>query len=254
MERELDRSQSQEIARERIDRLVPVLLSLSASEADPDTSLVRVVPIVEAVVRRSTYVSFLLENLDALKRLVNLCAMSSYVASRLAEHPILLYELTDRETQAVEFDRASLKGDLDAQFRGVGADDLEAQMDVLRQFKHASTLKVAIYELLDLLPLMKASDALTYVAELIIEKSIELSWHHFASRHGRPLREDGSACNPGFAVLAYGKLGGIELSYGSDLDLVFIHDGNIHTETDGEKPVSTNTFFMRMGQIGRAHV
>jgi len=248
LQREVDKSDSQEIARERIDRLIPVMLSLAAGEETPDETLSRCLPIVEAVVRRSTYISFLLENLDALKRLINLCAMSPFVAERLATHPILLYGLTDRETQEIGFDRDDLNRELELMLAPIGQEDLESQMDILRQFKQSSVLKVAVYELLDLLPLMKASDALTYIAEIILEKAVELAWRHFVSRHGRPIRANGEPCDMGFAILAYGKLGGIELSYGSDLDLVFIHDADIHADTDGEKPVNTNTFYSRMGQ------
>ena len=95
---------------------------------------------------------------------------------------------------------------------------------------------------------MKVSDYLTWIAEAVLEEVLWLAWRDLTSRHGLPHRADGEPCNPDFVVIGYGKLGGLELGYGSDLDLVFIHDAAPDGETDGARPVDNATFFARLGQ------
>lgn len=238
----------QEIGADRIERLMPVLLSLVAREAAPDRTLERMFKVIDAVARRTTYIAYLLENLDALKRTVHLCAMSPWVSERLATLPILLYELSDRVTHDTAFERDRLFEEMRQLMQNLEPGDLEAQMDSLRQFKNSAVLKAAVFELLDLLPLMKASDALTDIAELVLDRAFELAWRYLAERHGEPCDRSGSPVGQSFAVIAYGKLGGIELGYGSDLDVVFLHDADIRGSTDGEKVIENSVFYSRLGQ------
>lgn len=247
-ERELDVGDVQEIGVERIGRLMPTLLSLVAREENPDETLERLFGIIDSIARRSTYVSYLLENFDALKRTVILCAMSPWVAERLQSLPILLYELSDRVTEDQVFDRDRLTEEMRQLIQNLEPGDLEAQMDSLRQFKNSAVLKVAVFELLDLLPVMKASDALTEIAEIVINRAFELAWAYLVQRHGTPLDRDGNEIDRAFGVIAYGKLGGIELGYGSDLDVVFLHDGDTSGRTDGERSIENGAFFVRLGQ------
>lgn len=248
----LSRGDVQEIGAERIDRLMPAVISLASREEAPEKTLERLLAIIDSISRRSTYVAFLLENLDALKRTVQLCAMSPWVAEQLQQFPILLYELTDRVTEDTVFERSKLQGELDQLMRNIEIDDLEAQMDTLRQFKNSAMLKVAVFELLDLLPIMKASDALTDIAEIVLQRAFELAWRHNVERHGEPCDEEGTPLDHAFAMVAYGKLGGIELGYGSDLDLVFLHDAPIRGRTSGDrhgdKSVENTVFYSRLAQ------
>jgi glutamate-ammonia-ligase adenylyltransferase len=238
----------QEIGQERLNKLMPIILSLAAGQKDPDTTVERLLPVIEAVLRRSTYLAFLLENADALKRTVDLCAMSPWIATQLKEMPILLYELSDRNTHEVSFGKAELVSQLDSMMMVLEDHDLEAQMDTLRQFKSGAILRIAAFELLGLLPVMKASDALTRIAELVLQKAFELAWQQLVAKHGLPISREAPFKHGEFAIIAYGKLGGIELAYGSDLDLVFVVDGDIHGSTDGEKQINNNVFFSRMAQ------
>ena len=240
--------QLQEIAANRLHKIGPILLSLCSSEERPGEALERCLKVFDSVVRRSTYLAFLLENKDGMKRLVHLCAMSPWLTDRVSEFPILMYEFTDKNLEEMDMDPASLKASLQSMIDELPGDDLESQMDALRQFKHASTTKVAISELLNLLPVMKASDYLTKVAELVVDKSVDLALNYLIEKHGEPCDRHGKSQGQCFAVIAYGKMGGIELAYGSDLDLVFLHDADIHGETDGEKKVPNNVFFSRLGQ------
>ena len=233
--------------KERLDRLVPILLGFISEQHNADEVLYRVLPILHAIVRRSTYILFLIENLDALQRMIFLCGMSHWLADQLRDYPVLLYELTDKNIHETRFDREMMADDLDKAMGQVEQTDLETLMDVMRQYKRSWVLKVAIFELLDSLPLMKASDALTWVAEIIVEKALEVAWWHLAEKHGSPAGTHQHAVN-GFGVLAYGKLGGLELGYKSDLDLVFVHDHDIHQETLGPQPVNISTFFVRLAQ------
>jgi glutamate-ammonia-ligase adenylyltransferase len=121
-------------------------------------------------------------------------------------------------------------------------------MEALRHFKLAHSLRVAASEISGSLPLMKVSDYLTWLAEAILDQVLALAWRYSVARHGTPLRPDGTLCDPGFVIVGYGKVGGIELGHGSDLDLVFIHDGDLEAETDGAKPIDTAQFFTRLGQ------
>jgi glutamate-ammonia-ligase adenylyltransferase len=121
-------------------------------------------------------------------------------------------------------------------------------MEALRHFKLAHRLRVAASEIAGSLPLMKVSDYLTWLAEAILDQVLVLAWRHTVSKYGAPRRADGSVCDPDFVIVGYGKVGGIELGHGSDLDLVFIHDGDPHAETDGVKPIDGAQFFNRLGQ------
>jgi [glutamine synthetase] adenylyltransferase / [glutamine synthetase]-adenylyl-L-tyrosine phosphorylase len=142
-----------------------------------------------------------------------------------------------------------LRDDLRREVLRLGWDDLEGHMETLRYFRSAHALRVAASEVTGALPLMKVSDYLTYIAEVILEHVLELAWQQMVARHGRPLRDDGRADEqPDFIIVGYGKLGGIELAHGSDLDLVFIHNTQANLATDGEKPIDNLTFYTRLGQ------
>ncbi len=245
----LSGAEIQEIGAERISRLMPVMLSLIAREKDPDNTLGRMLSILSNIARRSTYVAYLLENLDALKRSIALCAMSPWIVEQLHDFPILLYELSDRVTEDREFDRERLLAELRQTLGNIDPGDFEAQMDSMRQWKRSAVLKVAVFELLDLLPIMKASDALTWIAEVGLQCAYELSWAYLCQRHGAPCTEHGVAITSSFAIVAYGKLGGIELGYGSDLDLVFLHDADTRGRTvGGSRPIENSVFYQRLGQ------
>ncbi len=241
-------SDLQEIGRERVSKLVPVFLSLAAKQQDPDITVERMLPVIEAISRRSTYLAYLLENADALMRATDLCAMSPWIATRLRDLPILLYELSDRSTQDLNLAKQTLSQQLESMLLLLDENDLEAQMDTLRQFKSGAVLRVAAFELLGLLPVMKASDALTVIAELVLQKAVDLAWHQLVLKYGTPMRDGKAVQSSGFAILAYGKLGGIELAYGSDLDLVFLVDADRNGHTNGEKQLNNQVFYSRLAQ------
>ncbi|WP_440089862.1 bifunctional [glutamate--ammonia ligase]-adenylyl-L-tyrosine phosphorylase/[glutamate--ammonia-ligase] adenylyltransferase [Pseudomonas fragariae (ex Marin et al. 2024)] len=238
----------QRLSRERLDAFIPRLLAQAVEHAKPDLVLERVLPLVEAVARRSAYLVLLTENPDALRRLLTLCAASPWIAEQIARFPLLLDELLNEGRLFNPPLAPELAAELRERLIRIPEDDLEQQMEALRHFKLAHSLRVAASEITGSLPLMKVSDYLTWLAEAILEQVLALAWRHSVARHGTPSRPDGTLCDPGFVIVGYGKVGGIELGHGSDLDLVFIHDGDPQTETDGARPIDSAQFFTRLGQ------
>ena len=238
----------QRLGRERLDAFIPRLLAQAVEHANPDLVLERVLPLVEAVARRSAYLVLLTENPGALRRLLTLCAASPWIAEQITRFPLLLDELLNEGRLFKPPLAPELAAELRERLTRIPEDDLEQQMEALRHFKLAHRLRVAASEIAGSLPLMKVSDYLTWLAEAILEQVLALAWRQTVAKHGVPMRTDGSLCDPGFIIVGYGKVGGLELGHGSDLDLVFIHDGDPQAETDGPKPIDGAQFFTRLGQ------
>lgn len=238
----------QRVGRERLDAFMPRFLCHAVEHEQPDLVLERVLPLIEAVARRSAYLVLLTENPGALSRVIELCAASPWIATQLALFPALLDELLN----AGRLYRPPLAPELAAELRErlmrIPEDDLEQQMDVLRHFKLAHRLRVAASEIAGTLPLMKVSDYLTWLAEAILEQVLKLVWKDMVRKHGQPKRDDNSPCELNFVIIGYGKLGGIELGHGSDLDLVFLYDADPLAETDGPRPMDGAQFYTRLGQ------
>ena len=236
----------QPVAQERLAQLMPQILHITAQQTHPARTLARVMVLIEAVLRRSVYLVLLQENPAALRLLVQLCAASSWFADFLARQPSLLDELLDVHSLFNVPDAVELKQELEQNLLRLPEDDTEQLMEALRHFKYAHLLRIAAQEVTGRLPLMRVSDQLTYVAEAVVGQVKNLAWREISERHGHPQNEHGSSDD--FIVVGYGKVGGWELSYGSDLDLVFIYDMPSHLETDGPKPVANSVFFTRLGQ------
>ena len=239
-----------EIEHQRLVKLLPLLVKAASQVANPDDCLNRLLTLVESILRRSAYMSLLVENPLALSQLVKLCAASPWISSQLARHPMLLDELLDPRTLYDVPDRGQQVRKLTACITTAEETDLEQQMVLLREFRQIASLHVAAADITQVLPLMRVGDQLTELAEIQLAQILELSWRHMVARHGRPPctdNDDLSHC--GFSVLAYGKLGGLELGYGSDLDLVFVFDDKVNIGlTDGEKPVEPLVFYTRLAQ------
>jgi [glutamine synthetase] adenylyltransferase / [glutamine synthetase]-adenylyl-L-tyrosine phosphorylase len=234
--------------RQRLDRLIPYLLKEILPLDHPDRALNRIMDILKAIERRTSYLALLLENPHARIHLVKLAHASSMIATLLSRHPALLDELLDTRTLYTPPVKADLEVEIAEKMRLVPSQDLEYQIEQLCIFKQVNMLRVAAADVTGTLPLMRTSDHLTEIAETVLNQVLELCWNHLVAKHGTPASSlEGIACNRGFAVIAYGKLGGIELGYGSDLDLVFLHAGD-PGETDGDTPIDNSQFFARLGQ------
>ncbi len=234
----------------RMDRLIPLLIGACLSVKAPGKALLRSLDVIEAVMRRTVYLALLIENPMALSQLVRLCAASPWITGYISKYPLLLDDLLSPASLYNPPDRQKLAAELQHRMTAVAPDDEEQAMDVMRQFKHSQFLRVAAADIAEVLPLMKVSDHLSWIAEVILEQALNLAWRYMVARHGRPVcTSAGEVCDTGFAIIAYGKLGGLELGYGSDLDLVFLHSGESETlETEGERPLALGVFFARLGQ------
>jgi len=211
-----DRNSVSAQARARLERLMPVLLEVVAASANPDLALARVVPVILAVLRRSAYLVLLTENPDALQRFVDLVSTSLWLAETLTRHPVFLDALLADEGLTEVPARDDLAAALRQNLHEVA--DEEQRLDALREFKMHHVFDVALAEVRGTLPLMKVSDALTFLAEAILEVALDLAWQDNSESFPE------YAAAGGFIIVGYGKLGGLELGPGSDLDLVFLHD------------------------------
>jgi glutamate-ammonia-ligase adenylyltransferase len=240
-----------ETGRRRLQTLLPELLHAIAGGANEAVALGRVLHVIERIGGRTVYLALLNENPVARRRLVELCAQSQFLTDQIAAFPLLLDELLDERLFDSVPSRAEFEQDLRARMAGAGADDPERQVDLLREFQRAAVFRVAVPDLTGRLPLMKVSDRLTDIAELICAEALALSWEQIVARHGVPRcgADDSALVEAGLIVVAYGKFGGIELGYGSDLDLVFLHDSAGEVQrTAGPKAVDNGVFFMRLVQ------
>ncbi len=196
--------------RDKVDVLIPQLIAAAIEQDNQYETIDRALKFLEAVAQRTVYLSLLIERPQVLKRLIHFCAESAWITEQITRYPILLDELLDERN----FNPDKFKIHLPA-------DDLEMQMDTLRQFKRANVLHIAAAEL----SVEVTSDYLTSLAETLVQNSLKIAKDHFHEK------------NEGFCVIAYGKAGGKELSYGSDLDLVFLYDDQ-----------NQSIFFLRLAQ------
>lgn len=232
--------------RERLDEFMPRLLAQVAKASEPSATLKRILHLVKAVMRRSAYLLLLNENPKALGQLIKLTQASPWIADQITKYPALLDELLDPSSLYSPPEKADLEDELRRLVLRIDENDLEAQMEALRYFRSSHALRVAACEITGALPLMKVSDYLTYIAEVILDYILRYCWNQMVARHGYPGGQMSE--NPKMIIVGYGKLGGIEMGHKSDLDLVFIHNAKSNGSTDGEKPLDNPTFFMRLGQ------
>ena len=203
---------------QRFDRLVPLAIEDAArgagNGASADDTLERLLVFLESISRRESYLALLEEFPQARSPLTALMRASPWVAQYLTQHPILLDELLDARALHAPPDWPALAAALSVSAT-LAEGDTERQMDVLRHFKHAQTLRLVAQDLTDGLPLETLSDHLSDLACVVLAETVRLAWQGMRQRH----RD-----TPAFAVIGYGKLGGKELGYASDLDLVYVYD------------------------------
>ncbi len=229
-----------------LDRLMPQLIAAMSQVDNPDETLTRILGLFEAVAGRNVYLSLLSENPCALSQLVKLSSASPWICEYLSLYPVLFDELLDTRSLYEPLKKADLDRQLQVLLAQVEVQDLEQLMIVLRQFKQLNMLRVAAADIMGAIPLMVVSDYLTTIAETIVSHVVERAWLMLTDKHGLPPATDHTAI--GFAVIGFGKLGGIELGYGSDLDLVFLYDcQDSNALTNGDKPISCAHFYGRLG-------
>ena len=241
-----------EPGRKRLQSLLPVLMADVTRSKEPLAVLRRLVRIIEAIGQRSVYFVLLHDSAAARRRLVDLCGRGDFLTNQIAAHPLLLDELLDERLLLNLPNRAELATELDVMLEQLPEeDDPERQVETLRQFQRAAIFRVAVADLTGILPLMQVSDRLTEIAELIVERAMSLAWQQITAQFGVPMCDDGSGGRRAVRICAvgYGKLGGRELAYSSDLDLVFLHDSRGEPqETQAPRPLDNQVFFIRLAQ------
>ncbi|KJR31888.1 bifunctional glutamine synthetase adenylyltransferase/deadenyltransferase [Vibrio navarrensis] len=233
--------------RDVLNHLMPKVFSAAFAHPEAQFGLPRVFFLLHSIVTRTTYLELLDEHPAALTQLVRLCTASPMISQQLARYPILLDELIDPQQLYNPIPLESYRTELRDFLARIPEEDMEQQMEALRQFKQICILRIAAADIAGVLPVMKVSDHLTYLAEAIVEAVVHQAWQQVAEKYGEPthLKErDGK----GFAVVGYGKVGGWELGYNSDLDVVFLHDCPTNVYTDGKKEIDGRQFYLRLAQ------
>lgn len=239
--------------REETAQQLQVLLALLFDEAlkqpAPELTIERMLRVVEAVAGRSNYLTLLRESAPARHSLARLCAASPWLTEFIARAPIVLDNLLDPRTLYAPPLRDELFSELDRRCELLPVpEETERAMDALRHYQREITLRVAAADLVEALPLVQVSDRLTWLAEAIVAQALSYAWAEMRAQYGTPLNSNGAAA--GFAVVGYGKFGGIELGYGSDLDLVFLHDCD-NAEGDsvgGPRAINNAAYLSRLAQ------
>jgi glutamate-ammonia-ligase adenylyltransferase len=236
-----------------LNKLIPEILYVLITHNAQGVPYIlkRVLGVISAITGRTTYLDLLLENPDVLKQLVRLCERSEWVANEIKRFPLLLDELlTPLYLEQQDTDIVASKNDYISELRQsllrVEPDDVEAMMDTWRQFKLCQQLRIAASDISGSLPIANVSDKLTVLAEVVLEQVVHAAWRQISERFGVPNHL--TADNSGFAVVAYGKLGGYELGYGSDLDLVFLHNAPREATTTGAKSIEAQQFYIKLAQ------
>ena len=200
--------------RSRLDAIGPRMIEAAGQTCDADITLARGISFLESISRRGAYLALLQQYPMALRRVADMMCASFWAAEYLTRHPLLLDELLDPRLYEIATDWAGFRDSL----RGVLAEhvgDTEREMDILREFHHAQVFRLLAQDLAGLQTIEHLSDHLTELADTIVQETLPLSWGTIKKRH---------CATPKFAVIGYGKLGGKELGYASDLDLVYLFD------------------------------
>ena len=243
-----------EVASKRLVKLLSGILAKLDSVNEQAIVLERVLEVLSAIVGRQVYINLLLEYPQVLDLVIFLCSCSDWFAKQLGSYPVLLDELINSEYLHAISHRKDLVIELDYLLSGVKSDDLEQQMERLRYFKQAQVLKVAALDVKNKIDVKEVAHTLSNVAEVICQKALTLVWDVLVKKYGAPeCVVDGSVRKASMGIVAYGKLGGDELGYGSDLDVVFLHNSKGEKQMtaggeNGKNGIDNMTFFVRAAQ------
>jgi glutamate-ammonia-ligase adenylyltransferase len=203
--------------RERLDALGPRLIDAAAATTTPDATWQRGLDFLDKISRRGAYLALLQQYPKALMKLAELIGSSSWAADYLTRHPLLLDELLDSRIFDLSTDWLQFQRDLQARL-AVHVDDTEREMDLLREAHHAQVFHLLAQDIAGMHTVEHLADRLSELADIMVQTTLDLCWQKLRQRHPHPERP------PQFAVIAYGKLGGKELGFASDLDLVYLHN------------------------------
>ena len=204
-----------DVSKRKFDRLAELSIKDAAKTRYPDRALMRSMDLLENISGRSIYLSLFIEHPQALQKVHQMVANSPFITKMLSQYPMLLDTLLDQRVLYEAVQQHQLENELQYRLKDIERYDVEMQMDLLREFKQSYIFKVAAQEINKTVPLTNISDALSLLADVIMKFILQLAWRQMKLGY-----------KPSFLVIAYGKLGSQELSYGSDLDMVFLFDDN----------------------------
>jgi len=230
--------------RARLDRVMPVLLQATAPASQPLQAIRRLLALLHNILRRASYLALLDEHPPALARLVDVVTRSALLAERLAAHPLLLDELLDARADG-PLPRRELFAEA---CRAVRDLDTEAALFALNEIRQQLSFRIALATLDRRQPAQDSTRQLAWLADAVVDTVLALARRELESAHG-------AIPGSGFAVLGYGSLGGEELGFGSDLDLVFLYDapaegqsGAAPAQAGGVRPLDAPRWFARLAQ------
>ncbi|WP_415225712.1 bifunctional [glutamate--ammonia ligase]-adenylyl-L-tyrosine phosphorylase/[glutamate--ammonia-ligase] adenylyltransferase [Psychromonas sp.] len=232
---------------ETLEKLLPEIIERVAVYNNPVELISRMRLLLVKIMRRTAYLELLNENKGALNQLLKLCSASPLLSEQLARYPILLDELLDPQHLYNPTELGHYKRDLQQFMLRIPEEDMEQQMEALRQFKQIQFLYITAADIAGAITLPQVSDHLTYLSEALMDYVVQLAWKQMVEKFGLPSNVVG--CDrKGFAVIGYGKMGGFELGYGSDLDVVFLHESHIQGQTSGPRVIDNQLFYARLAQ------
>ncbi|MGQ0798676.1 MAG: bifunctional [glutamate--ammonia ligase]-adenylyl-L-tyrosine phosphorylase/[glutamate--ammonia-ligase] adenylyltransferase [Pseudomarimonas sp.] len=232
--------------RARLDRLLPPLLAATARSRQPTLTLHRLLRLLHAILGRSSYLALLEEQPAARERLIDVMARSALLAERLAEHPLLLDDLLDGRAAQALVDRQAMREAWQGAASGLPADDVELRLNALNELRQSLAFRIAREALFERQSALKSATQLAGLADVILEALLTTALSDLQRAHGA-LVEAGA--HAGIAIIGYGSLGGAELGFGSDLDLVFLFDSEASiADSNGVRPLEATRYQQRVVQ------
>ncbi|WP_407069798.1 bifunctional [glutamate--ammonia ligase]-adenylyl-L-tyrosine phosphorylase/[glutamate--ammonia-ligase] adenylyltransferase [Luteibacter sahnii] len=229
---------------ERLERLMPQLIGAARGSVAPAQSLLRLVRLVQAVARRSSYLALLDEQPNARRRVAGVFADSAFLAERVIAQPLLLDDVLDPRIDQLPLKRADIAADIVRTLGALDERDAERELERINEFRSSIAFRLGLAFSDARADATATARRLAGLAEAVIGAVLALAMRELTAQHGR-LPGDGS----GFAVLGYGSLGGEELGFASDLDLVFVYDGRrANLMSDGARPVDGTRWYQRLAQ------
>ncbi|MBU3952626.1 MAG: bifunctional [glutamate--ammonia ligase]-adenylyl-L-tyrosine phosphorylase/[glutamate--ammonia-ligase] adenylyltransferase, partial [Proteobacteria bacterium] len=235
--------------RKKLARLMPVLVKKVGEKNQAQSVLNKLIDLVITIERRTCYLSLLIENKSALDTLIVLARKSPWIITFLSQHPVLLDELMHPATLYAPPKKDMLEKEMADRMAKIPSRDVEYLLEELCIFRQVNTLRVAAADISGNYPLMKVSDHLTYIAETVLRQVLDIAWDIVTQKYGIPFGMADKIKGPcGFAIAAYGKVGGLEMGYKSDLDLVFLFQAEPGMTSGGKRSVDNILFYSNLGQ------
>lgn len=241
----------------RLQKFFPNLLKICLETHDPVKTILNLIVVLKSILQRTAYLDLLSENPPILQHFVDLVSRSEWMVRRLSDYPILFDELLYPNSLYEPLKIVDLKSELQQALLRIEESDEEQMLNAIRRFKQANELRVGAALLSKQLNISQVGHYLSELAEVVIQAVLEQSWRVLTNQYGVPENLSMSdVCgqqHTGFSVIAYGKLGGAELGFNSDLDLVFLFEQPLDSQTLGsestrKKSISVSRFYTRLAQ------